>query len=86
MLKAPHHGSETASTQAFINAVNPAFVVISASTKHHLPKATTVQRYQDGQRVILRTDENRESNRDHIICYATTTGALDCNYRDVLQQ
>jgi beta-lactamase superfamily II metal-dependent hydrolase len=38
VLKVPHHGSETASTDAFINAVNPRFVFFSASTLHNLPK------------------------------------------------
>lgn len=74
VLKVPHHGSETASTQAFINAVDPQFVIISASTKHHLPKQTVVGRYRNGQRVILQTDANRESNRDHIICFRGTEG------------
>jgi beta-lactamase superfamily II metal-dependent hydrolase len=38
VTKVPHHGSETANTQQFINAVNPRFVVISASNIHHLPR------------------------------------------------
>ena len=36
VLKAPHHESETASTQAFVDAVDPDFVIISASTISHL--------------------------------------------------
>ena len=86
LLKVPHHGSETASTQAFIDAVDPDFAIISASTGHHLPKATTVQRYEDGQRVVLRTDENRDSNVDHIICLRGTDGALSCNFEDVIRE
>ena len=31
VLKAPHHGSETASTRASVDAVNPKYVIISAS-------------------------------------------------------
>ena len=64
VLKVPHHGSETASTQAFINAVNPDFAIISASTKHHLPKTTTVDRYENTQRVILSTDEHKQLGVD----------------------
>jgi competence protein ComEC len=63
ILQAPHHGSETANTQAFIDAVNPDFVIISASTNHHLPKDTVIERYRHGERVILRTDVNREKDR-----------------------
>lgn len=86
VLKVPHHGSETASTQTFIDAVDPSFVIISASTKHHLPKATVVSRYGDGHRVILRTDVNRESDKDHIVCFREPEGELECNYLDVVSQ
>jgi len=41
ILKVPQHGSETASTQAFIDKVNPKFVIISVNTTYHLPKSTT---------------------------------------------
>ncbi len=85
VLKVPHHGSETASTQAFIDAVDPAFVIISASTRHHLPKDTVVRRYDNGQRVILRTDESRDNDQDHIVC-GSVDGTFDCNFVDVLSQ
>lgn len=65
--------------------MNPQFVIISASTKHHLPKQTVVERYRDGHRVILRTDANRESDRDHIVCFKGAEG-LECNYLDVIQE
>jgi beta-lactamase superfamily II metal-dependent hydrolase len=86
VLKVPHHGSETASTQEFINAVNPDFAIISASTKHHLPKATTVARYENNQRVILRTDDHTELDMDHIVCFKDADGRLDCNFESVLEQ
>lgn len=81
VLKVPHHGSETASTIPFINAVNPRFVVISSSTIHHLPRSTVVDRYENPQRVILRTDIQPASNNDHILC--VTSPALDCNFKTV---
>lgn len=87
VLKVPHHGSETASTQAFVDAVEPDFAVISASTKHHLPRPTVVERYQQQmQRVILRTDVDRRNDTDHIICYLDTDTRLACNYKDVLEE
>ena len=79
VLKVPHHGSETASTQAFIDAVNPSFAIISASTLHSLPKDTVVQRYDNGLRTILRTDRNSSSDNDHVVCTAVGT-SLNCEY------
>ncbi len=90
VLKVPHHGSETASTQQFIDAVDPDFAIISASTKHHLPRSTAVARYDDGQRVILQTDVNRKNDNDHILCVISPVGdsakELDCNFEDVFSQ
>ena len=59
-------------------------MIISASTKHHLPKETTVARYANGQRVILRTDENRANDIDHIVCGLDEDRNLTCNFEDVL--
>ncbi len=90
VLKVPHHGSETANTQEFIDTVNPDFAIISASEKHHLPKSTVVARYENGQRVILRTDTTRKNNNDHILCVISpisdTENELECNFEDVLTQ
>jgi competence protein ComEC len=87
VLKVPHHGSETASTQAFIDRVNPSFAIISASTKHHLPKQTVVDRYQsDDERIVLETDEHPENDTDHIICFQDDEGQLDCNFEFVLNE
>jgi beta-lactamase superfamily II metal-dependent hydrolase len=86
ILKVPHHGSETASTQAFIDKVNPKFVIISASTTHHLPKPTTKARYDNGQRIILQTDKNIEKGQDHIICASVTVGDVQCNYKSVWEE
>jgi len=84
VLKVPHHGSETASTQAFIDAVDPQFVVVSASTKHHLPRETTMQRY--APRTILRTDEHPENDIDHVVCGLDEDRKLTCNFRTVLEE
>lgn len=84
VMKVPHHGSETANTQAFIDAVDPKFVVISASTSHHLPKDTVVHRYMASHRTILRTDDRAVFNNDHILCFKDVGQALDCNYEAVL--
>ena len=80
VLKVPHHGSETSSTQEFIDAVNPRFVIISASAAYHVPKATVVQRYDDGLRTMLRTDRDPEANNDHIVCRKRAAAPIDCRY------
>jgi len=85
VLKAPHHGSETASTTAFLQKVRPRFAIVSASTNHHLPRPTTLARYTTSGAVILRTDQDRKSDNDHIVCYFTTQLAVDCNYADLLE-
>lgn len=82
VLKAPHHGSETASTVKFLNAVKPAFAVISASTNHHLPRPAVVQRYEDAGAIVLRTDARREAGIDHIVCRGSGNGTVECNYLD----
>ena len=86
VIKVPHHGSETASTQAFIDAVDPGLVIISASTRHHLPRETVVSRYDNGQRVILRTDVFRPNDTDHLLCFQNGFGELDCNFEEVLAE
>lgn len=86
VLKAPHHGSETASTTAFLQKVQPEFVVISASTNHHIPRETTLARYNATGAVVLRTNKDRKSDNDHIVCFFTfeTAWELNCNYADLL--
>jgi len=79
ILKVPHHGSETASTSAFRDKVRPRFAIVSASTNHHLPRPTTVGRYDVVGAVVLRTDQDRRSDNDHILCYFTAAVTLDCS-------
>lgn len=90
VLKVPHHGSETSSTQAYIDSVDPDFAVVSASTKHHLPKSTVMTRYENGHRVILRTDVHPENDTDHILCVITrpesNTNDLECNFSAVFNE
>lgn len=87
VLKVPHHGSETANTQAFIDRVNPSFAIISASTAHHLPKQSVVDRYLAGdERIVFETDEHMPNDSDHIICFQDDEGQLECNLEFVLSE
>jgi competence protein ComEC len=60
VLKAPHHGSASSSTSAFLDAVHPAAVVFSEGRGNHFghPAPVVIQRYRDHQAVIFRTDED----------------------------
>jgi len=60
IVKAPHHGSATSSTQPFIDALHPAAVVFSAGRGNRFghPAPPVVARYQAANAVIFRTDED----------------------------
>jgi len=53
VLMVPHHGSDTSSTQAFIDRVAPETVLISCKdqNRHQLPKRAIVDRYLDAASV-----------------------------------
>jgi competence protein ComEC len=67
VLKIAHHGSETSSTLPFIEAVDPAYVVVSSGRKPYsgrfLPDASTLRRYCEHNSAtrIYRTDQDDEA-------------------------
>jgi len=65
--------------------VRPRFAIVSASTNHDLSKDTTLARYNTVGAIVRKTNQDRKSDNDHIICYFTVEVALDCNYADILQ-
>jgi len=58
VLIAPHHGSKTSSSRAFLEAVNPEVIVISAGWKNrfHFPHPSVMKRYKEIGARIYRTD------------------------------
>ncbi len=58
VLKVPHHGSRTSSTAPFLDAVRPAFALISAGYENSFgnPHETVVERLDGLRTLILRTD------------------------------
>ncbi len=58
LLVAPHHGSRTSSTNAFLDAVDPEAVLISAgwNNQFRLPHPSVLDRYQKRGYRIFRTD------------------------------
>ncbi len=60
ILVAPHHGSRSSSSPAFLNRVQPASVVISsgAAQSYHLPHPSVVERYKKRGYQVFRTNQN----------------------------
>ncbi|QSX94586.1 hypothetical protein LSO07_17975 [Janthinobacterium sp. PLB04] len=58
VLLAPHHGSGTSSTQAFLNAVHPTLAIFQVGHRNRYkhPKAQVYARYGDMGIARLRTD------------------------------
>lgn len=59
VLKIPHHGSKTSSTEAFLQAVQPELAIMSVGKENRYghPHQEVVRRYADQQIPIQRTDE-----------------------------
>jgi len=59
VLKSPHHGSRTSSTDAFLEAVDPQLVVISVGAENSFghPSPEVMERYAAYRLPVLRTDE-----------------------------
>lgn len=77
VLKVGHHGSSTSSSQAFLQAVQPKYAVISVGVgnSYHHPEEEALQRLQSIGAEIYRTDL-----QGNIVC--TTDGkniAFNCN-------
>jgi len=62
VLKVPHHGGDTSSSAAFLNAVNPKLAVISVGADNRFghPSLQVLERLEElvGKEHILRTDED----------------------------
>ncbi|HEX8983915.1 MAG TPA: ComEC/Rec2 family competence protein, partial [Bryobacteraceae bacterium] len=58
VLKVPHHGSRTSSTEPFVEAVSPAFGIFSAGYENSFgnPHPEVVSRFGDRHALVLRTD------------------------------
>ena len=66
ILLAPHHGADNASSQPFIEAVQPSWVIFSAGANHAHPKVNTFRRYEEfgvPLAQLLRTDRGDQKGR-----------------------
>jgi competence protein ComEC len=59
VVKMPHHGSATSSSQALVAATHPAFAVatVGRDNRFGFPSPTVVARWRSGGAVVVRTDE-----------------------------
>jgi competence protein ComEC len=57
VLKIPHHGSKTSSTERFIDAVQPSFAIVSVGERSRFghPHAMVLERYQKRKVKLLQT-------------------------------
>lgn len=62
IIKAPHHGSKTSSTEELIKKVNPKVVLIGVGEKNNFghPSLEVLKRYEKANAQIYRTDLNGE--------------------------
>jgi competence protein ComEC len=60
VVKAPHHGSRTSSSEAFVGAIRPRVLVISVGRGNHFghPATEVVERYRAIGAEIFRTDRD----------------------------
>ncbi len=60
ILKVGHHGSESSTTQEFLNAVTPDIAIISVGegNKYEHPSSWTLKKLETSEATILRTDQN----------------------------
>ena len=60
ILKVGHHGSNTSSTERFLNQIRPEFAIISVglNNKYHHPSTEILNRFKSLNTSIYRTDED----------------------------
>jgi len=68
VLVAPHHGSKTSSTEAFIAAVKPSTVIFPVGYRNRFghPRRDVVARYESGDRALYRTDQSGALSLDFL--------------------
>ena len=78
VLKAGHHGSNTSSTQEFLNQVKPKYVFVSAvkNNKYRLPNVKAMERIEKTGAKIFRTDVNESS-------FWLTSNDIDIDIKEV---
>ncbi|MGH8013419.1 MAG: DNA internalization-related competence protein ComEC/Rec2 [Candidatus Binataceae bacterium] len=82
VLKVPHHGSDTSSTQEFLKAIQPRVAVISLGyhNRFHFPAPEVVGRYKNDGILLLRTDQDgavmADDSAQHLRLWSCRTGRV----------
>ncbi|WP_258577640.1 DNA internalization-related competence protein ComEC/Rec2 [Nitrosomonas supralitoralis] len=60
VLIAPHHGSNTSSTDAFVQKVNPSLTIFTVGylNRYNHPRETVISRYQNSSSRLMRSDKD----------------------------
>ena len=80
ILFAPHHGGDDASSNDFINAVNPRWVIFSAGHQHDHPLQVTADRYLNlgfAAECLLRTDLGDDESGNDEWSFGRVNGEQD---------
>lgn len=83
VLKVPHHGSSSSSSDIFLDAVEPKYGVIQlgADNSYGHPHRETVQRYKDRNIETLRTDQHGDivlkADGESLQFYSSATGDIE---------
>ena len=75
VLKVGHHGSDSSTSQNFIEQTNPKFAIISTNGRYGLPSSKVLERLENNRTQIYRTDKNN-------IIWLTSTG-YDININEL---
>ena len=67
ILKVGHHGSNTSSTEEFLDAVDPDYALIPNGNKYGHPIKSTMEKLEERNIEVYRTDENGT-----VICVVTS--------------
>ncbi len=61
ILKVAHHGSDSSTSQEFLDKISPKYAIISVgnSNSHDFPKAEIIERLKSNDIEIFRTDQDR---------------------------
>lgn len=80
ILKIGHHGSDTSSTEEFLDAISPDYALISVGGKYGHPLKVTMDKLQERDIEVYRTDESGT-----VIVTITSNGAsFNCEPGDYL--
>jgi len=87
IIVVPHHGSDTSSTESFVNTIKPVIAVLSYGKNNYgIPSEQVLARYEKVKSKIISTFEQGEINfilKDDKLYYNTYTNEKSNNYYEL---